>query len=171
MSVFLEREHVLLCRHTVPSVDVDLIHLHAKINLTLITLLTKSTQFYLPKLVGSAPVAVACLVSRGNKVRVISTYECVTSKSTLGTVCLQRRRYFLITKNDACPRKLFILHLIQFIAEFISLGLQLILIVDINEHVVKGKLARQMKNLGMVEAFFTNLILKVVLHILEADIR
>ena len=61
MSVFLEREHVLLCRHTVPSVDVDLIHLHAKINLTLITLLTKSTQFYLPKLVGSAPVAVACL--------------------------------------------------------------------------------------------------------------
>ena len=54
-----------------------------------------------------------------------------------------------------CPHKLFILHSSQFIAEHISLGLEVILTVDANEHVVK-KLSRQLNNLGMVEAFFAN---------------
>ena len=31
----------------------------------------------------------------------------------------------------------------------------MILTVDANEHVVKGKLAKQLKNLGLVEAFCT----------------
>ena len=34
-------------------------------------------------------------------------------------------------------------------------GLEVILTVDANEHVVEGKLTRQLKNLGIVEAFCT----------------
>ena len=70
-------------------------------------------------------------------------------------IYLQRGRYFLARKIDVFPRKLFILHLTQFIADSISLGLEVILTVDANEHVVKGKLAKQLNNLGLVEAFCT----------------
>ena len=95
------------------------------------------------------------LVNRGNKVKFISAHQYVKSRSTLGTMCLQRRRCFLSRKIDVCPRKLFILHLTQFIAESISLRLEVILTLDENDHVVKGKLSRQLKNLGLVEVFCT----------------
>ena len=52
-----------------------------------------------------------------------------------------------------CPRKLFIFHLTQFIAQSISSVLEVILTVDANEHVVKGKLSRHIRNLGMSEVF------------------
>ena len=38
-------------------------------------------------------------------------------------------------------------------SDSISLGLEVILTIDANEHVVKGKIAKQLKNLGLVEAF------------------
>ena len=62
------------------------------------------------------------LVKRGDKLRFISACPCVKSKSTLGTVCLQRRRWFLARKIDVCPLKFFILHLTQFTSDYISLG-------------------------------------------------
>ena len=85
----------------------------------------------------------ADLVNKSNKVRLLSACQCVKSKSTLGTVCLQRRRHFLARKIDVYPRKLFILHLTQFASDSIFLGLDVILNVDANEHVVKGKLAKK----------------------------
>ena len=51
------------------------------------------------------------------------------------------------------PRKLFILHLTPFMSDSMSSHLEVILPVDANEHAVKGKLAKQLKNLGLVEAF------------------
>ena len=95
------------------------------------------------------------LVNRDNKVRVISACQCVKSKSTLGTAYLQRRRCFLARMIDVCPRKLFILLLTQLTSDSRSSGLEVILMVDANEHVVKGKLAKQKKNLGLVEVFCT----------------
>ena len=47
------------------------------------------------------------------------------------------------------------MHFTQFIAESISLDLEVILTKDANEHVVKGNLARQLNNLGLVGAFYT----------------
>ena len=95
------------------------------------------------------------VVNNGNEVRFASLCQCVKSKSALGTVCLQYRRNFLARKIDACPRKLFILNLKQFASDSISLGLDVILTIDANEHVVEGKLAKQLKNLGIIEAFCT----------------
>ena len=41
-SIFLARKYLLHCRHTVSSVDLDLTHWCAEINLILFPLLTKS---------------------------------------------------------------------------------------------------------------------------------
>ena len=68
---------------------------------------------------------------------------------------LQRRRNFLAIRIDACPRKLFVLQLSTFASDSMLSGFEVILTVDANEHVVKGKLSRQLKNLGMVEAVCT----------------
>ena len=60
------------------------------------------------------------LVNIENKVIFISAYQCVKSKTTLGTVCMQRTTYFRARNIGICPRKLFILHLTQFLAQSIS---------------------------------------------------
>ena len=70
-------------------------------------------------------------------------------------MCLQRRRHFLARNIDVCPRKLFIFYSTQFIAESISLELEVVLTVDANEHVVRGKFARQLRILGIKEAYCT----------------
>ena len=62
------------------------------------------------------------VLNKSNKVRFVSACQCVKSKSTLGTVHLQRRRYFLARRIDAYPRKSFILHLTQFISDSMSSG-------------------------------------------------
>ena len=82
------------------------------------------------------------LVNRVNKVRIISLCQCVKYKSTMGTAYSQRRRYFLARKIDACPRKLCILHLTQFMSDSMSSGFEVKLTVDSNAHVVKDKLAK-----------------------------
>ena len=43
------------------------------------------------------------------------------------------------------PRKLFIINLTQFIAEYIDSGRDAIITADANEHVVKVKLAKKME--------------------------
>ena len=82
------------------------------------------------------------LINRGNKVRVTSSCQCVKSKLTLDTMHLQPRKFVLARGIDVCPRKLFILHLTQFASDSMSSRLEVILNVDANEHVVKGKLAK-----------------------------
>ena len=48
------------------------------------------------------------------------------------------------------------MHLAQFITESIESGIEVILTVDSNEHVVKGKLSCQIHNVGIVEAYSNN---------------
>ena len=79
-------------------------------------------------------------------------YQFVRSKKSLGIVRRRRRLHFLARNINIYPRKLIIMHLVQFITDSIELELELILNVDTHEHVVKGKLARQLQNLGLVEA-------------------
>ena len=52
-----------------------------------------------------------------------------------------------------CPRKLFIMNVEQFIADSIEPGVEVMLTVDVNDRMVTGKLARQLWNLGLVEAY------------------
>ena len=44
------------------------------------------------------------------------------------------------------------LHLTQFISMSMLAGLEVILTIDSNEHVVKGQLAKQLQHLGLAEA-------------------
>ena len=50
---------------------------------------------------------------------------------------------------------MFVLYLLQFTSDSISLSLEVLLTVDTYEHVVKGKLAKQLKNLGLVKVSCT----------------
>ena len=95
------------------------------------------------------------MINNDIKVRVMSACQRVKSKQTLGTVHLQRRRCFRARDIHECPRKLFILHLPQLVFDSISSGLEVILTVDVNEHVAKGKLAQQLNALGLREAYCT----------------
>ena len=45
------------------------------------------------------------------------------------------------------------MNLTQFIVSTIELGLELILAIDENEHILKGKIAFQLKKLGLVEVY------------------
>ena len=66
---------------------------------------------------------------------------------------MQRRRYFSARNNNECPRNLFIVHLSQFLSSSLAAGFDIILTVDRNEHMVKGKLAQRLKALGLKEAY------------------
>ena len=72
----------------------------------------------------------------------MSAYQCVRSKKSLGTVRLQRWKRFLARNISMCPRKLFIMHLAQFIVDSIESGLEVILTIDTNDNVVKEKLSQ-----------------------------
>ena len=91
---------------------------------------------------GSCRLNYVDVVNKSNKVRFISASQCVKSKSTPCTVHIQRRRCFIARRIAAYPRKLFILHLTQFTSDFISLEIEVILNVDANMHVIKGKLSK-----------------------------
>ena len=78
-------------------------------------------------------------LSNGDKkIRIISAHQSVKSVLTLGTVCSQHSRYFISRGVNVCSRKLFIMHLTQFISNSMAVGLEVILTIDSNEHVVKG---------------------------------
>ena len=95
-------------------------------------------------------------LSNGDRrVRIISAYQSVKSVSTLGTMQSQRLRYFIARGINVCPRKIFITHLTQFISNSMAVGLEVILTIDSNEHLVKGRLAKQLQHLGLAEAYCT----------------
>ena len=48
---------------------------------------------------------------------------------------------------------MFIQHLVQFIATSINSGSKVILTVDANEHIAKGKLTNELLKLGLVEGY------------------
>ena len=77
------------------------------------------------------------------KLRFISACQSVKSSSIIGTVHSQLRRYFLVRNINVFPRKFFISHLIEFISDTINTGMEIILTVDENKHMVKNKLAKK----------------------------
>ena len=83
----------------------------------------------------------------------MSVHQCARSTTSLEIVNLQRRRCFLARSIKMFPRKLFVMQLVQYITDYIESGLEVILTVDKNEQMVKGKFDRELQNLGLVEAF------------------
>ena len=98
-------------------------------------------------------------------------YQSVRSTVTLEIVYCQRRRFFRERCIGTCPRKLFIQHLVQFIATAMTSGYKVILTVDSNEHIVTGKLAKELQKWALLKHTTTNFKLKVRYHTLEVHIR
>ena len=83
---------------------------------------------------------------------IITAYQYVESRSTVGTVFLQRERYLKKCNVSTCPRQHFIQDLVQFIISIREGNNKVILAADINEHVLNGKLPKELKRIGMIEA-------------------
>ena len=84
----------------------------------------------------------------------VATCQSSKSTSTLGTVHSQSRRCLLARDINIYRRKWFILHLMEFIVDTTKLGREIILTVCSNEHMVKGKLTKQLRNARLIEAYF-----------------
>ena len=89
------------------------------------------------------------IVNGTKQLIIISAHQSIRSKSSLDTLCSQKRRFFLARSIEICRCKLFIMNLTQLFASTIELGLEVILSVDANEHILKGKLDLQLQKLGL----------------------
>ena len=85
---------------------------------------------------------------------IITAYQSVKSRSSVNTVCMQRKRYFKKHGETRCSRALFIDHLVAFIRELRESGHEVILAADVNEHSVNGKLSKALQQLGVMESYF-----------------
>ena len=83
---------------------------------------------------------------------IITTYQCVASRSTVGMVFLQRERYLKKCNISTYPRQQLIQDLVQFIIRIREGNNKVILAADINEHVINGKFLKELKRIGMIEA-------------------
>ena len=76
---------------------------------------------------------------------IITAYQCVESRETVGTVFMQRERYLKKCNVSMCPRAHMIRDLVQFITGLLSENNKIILAADINEHVIDGTLPKALK--------------------------
>lgn len=83
---------------------------------------------------------------------IITSYQCVESRTTVGTVFMQRERYLKKCNVSMCPRAHMIRDLVQFITSLRRENNKVILAADINEHVINGVLPKELKKLGLIEA-------------------
>ena len=83
---------------------------------------------------------------------IITAYQCVESRQTVGTVFMQRERYLKKCNVSMCPRAHMIRDLVQFITGLLSENNKITLAADINEHVIDGTLPKALKKLGLLEA-------------------
>ena len=83
---------------------------------------------------------------------IITAYQCVESRTTVGTVFMQRERYLKKCNVQLCPKTHVIRDLVQFISSLLSGNNKVILAADINEHVIDGVLPKALKNIGLTEA-------------------
>ena len=83
---------------------------------------------------------------------VITAYQCVESRTTVGTVFMQRERYLKKCNVQLCPKTHMIRDLVQFISSLLSGNNKVMLAADINEHVIDGVLPKALKNIGLTEA-------------------
>ena len=67
---------------------------------------------------------------------------------------MQRERYLKRYNMSRCPRQYFITDIVNFITSLLDGDNRIILAVDINEHVVDRKLAKELKRIGMIDVYF-----------------
>ena len=79
--------------------------------------------------------------------RIVVAYAaCLSRKQAYSATIAQQRRYWKRHGNDQCPRKLFRDQLINNLIEWRENGEKLILLIDSNENMENGKLARKLKS-------------------------
>jgi hypothetical protein len=88
-----------------------------------------------------------------HKTRVITAYNLGNRKSNyLGTIYQQHLRYIQLHDINSTPYELFMEDFTTAISQWISAGERLLLFIDLNEHVLYGKLATKLLSLGLIEA-------------------
>ena len=55
---------------------------------------------------------------------------------------------------SGCPRQYFITDIVNFITSLLNRDNRIILAADINEYAVTGKLAKELKRIGMIDVYF-----------------
>ena len=66
---------------------------------------------------------------------------------------MQRERYFKRYNMSGCQQQHFITDIVNFITSLLDRDNRIILAVDINEYAVNGKLAKELKRIGMIDAY------------------
>eukprot|EP00978_Attheya_sp_CCMP212_P036410 scaffold164929_cov59-Attheya_sp.AAC.1 len=92
-----------------------------------------------------------------HKCRVITAYQPVKQgkQGHFSSVYAQHRRYFRAQHEFKCPRVLFVEHMLAEIRQCQDNGEKVILLVDANECLATGKLAKGLMELGMHDAIKT----------------
>ena len=67
---------------------------------------------------------------------------------------MQRERYLKQYNMSGCLRQHFITNIVNFITSLLDGDNRIILAADINKHAVDGKLAKELKRIGMIDAYF-----------------
>ena len=83
---------------------------------------------------------------------VITTCQCIESRSTVGTVFIQREQHLKKCGFSTCLKMNFIQDLVQFITGILGQKNKVIAAADANEHVIDRVLLRALKNYGLIEA-------------------
>ena len=94
------------------------------------------------------------LKSQNSSIYIITAYQCVKSKSIVGTVFMQRERHLKRCNISRFQRQHFITDIVNFITSLQDRDNRIILAVDINEHAVDRKLVKELKRIGMIDAYF-----------------
>ena len=76
---------------------------------------------------------------------IITAYQCIKSRLTVGTVFMQRERYLKRCNISGCLQQYFITDIVNFITSLLNGDNRIILVADINEYAVTGKLAKRTK--------------------------
>ena len=67
---------------------------------------------------------------------------------------MQRERYLKRYNMSGYPRQYFITDIVNFITSLLNRNNRIIFAADINEHAVNGKLEKELKRIGMIDAYF-----------------
>ena len=92
-----------------------------------------------------------------HKTRIVSAYNLGPATSDyLGTVYQQHLRYIQHHKLNTTPHRMFMVDFLAAVINWRNAGEWLIIMADMNEHVLTGKLARRLLSLGLQEATHTS---------------
>ena len=95
---------------------------------------------------------------KGNEERntaIITAYEPVRSgKKNINSVYNQQRRYFKRRQIETCPKKMFRSDLIDLLKDMKGKNQDIVLMIDSNENMFSGKLAKMLRELNLKDAVF-----------------